>query len=273
MKKLINLKILLVGCGKMGSALLGGWIEQNMEGSNICVIEPKKNNLSAFLKHEITIFNTLSDLPKHYKPDFVVFAVKPQLMNEIVPDYRCFSENVVFISIAAGKSIAYFESHLSKQNAIIRAMPNTPAAIGRGITVACGNSSVKKQTQEICLALLAAVGKVRWLDDEKLIDAVTAISGSGPAYVFLLAEAMVQAGRDAGLNQDMATELAISTVAGSGELLQRSSEKISVLRENVTSPGGTTEAALSVLMGVNGMQKLIGKAVNKAILRSKALDN
>ena len=273
MKKLTNLKILLVGCGKMGSALLNGWIDQNIEGPNICVVDPQNNTLRVFLQHGITICNTQQDLPQDYNPDFIVFAVKPQMMNEIVPTYRCFSENSVFISIAAGKSIAYFEKHLSKQNAIIRAMPNTPAAIGRGITVACGNSSVNKQTQEICLALLASVGKALWLDDEKLIDAVTAISGSGPAYVFLLAEAMVQAGRNAGLNQNMATELAINTVAGSGELLQQSSEEISILRENVTSPGGTTEAALSVLMGENGMQELIGKAVNNAILRSKALDN
>jgi pyrroline-5-carboxylate reductase len=273
MKKLINLKILLVGCGKMGSALLSGWINQNMEGSHICVIEPQTNNLSAFLKHGITVFNTPRDLPQHYEPDFVVFAVKPQMMSEIVPAYKYVTENSVFISIAAGKSIAYFESHLGEKNAIIRAMPNTPAAIGRGITVACGNKSVKKQTQEICLELLAAVGEVLWLDDEKLIDAVTAISGSGPAYVFLLAETMTRAGMNAGLNQKMATELAIKTVAGSGELLKRSSEEISILRENVTSPGGTTEAALSVLMGKNGMQELISDAVSKAIVRSKALAN
>jgi pyrroline-5-carboxylate reductase len=273
MKKLADLRILLVGCGKMGSAILNGWIDQNIEGSNICVIEPQKNHLKPFLKHGVTAYNSLKDLQHHYEPDFVVFAVKPQIMNEIVPAYKCFSGTSVFISIAAGKSIAYFESQLGKQNAIIRAMPNTPAAIGRGITVACGSNFVKKQDQEICLALLEAVGEVLWLNDEKLIDAVTAISGSGPAYVFLLAETMLQAGIDAGLDQKMASELAIKTVAGSGELLQRSSEKISVLRENVTSPGGTTEAALSILMAENGMQDLIRNAVNKAILRSKALAN
>jgi pyrroline-5-carboxylate reductase len=273
MDKNINLKILLVGCGKMGSALLSGWLDQNIKASNISVIEPQKNILDIFLKHGVNLYSKFEDLKHHYEPDFVFFAVKPQMMDEIVPDYRCFSGKTTFISIAAGKTITYFESQLGEKNSIIRAMPNIPAAVGRGITVACGNSSVRKKTQETCLALLTAVGDARWLDDESLIDAVTAISGSGPAYVFLLTETMLQAGMDAGLGRKMATELAIKTVAGSGELLQQSSEKISVLRKNVTSPGGTTEAALSVLMGKNGMQKLISEAVIKAIQKSKSLDS
>jgi pyrroline-5-carboxylate reductase len=273
MNKKIDLKILLVGCGKMGGALLSGWLNQSIKASNISVIEPQKNNLDIFLKNGVNLYRKFEDLENHYEPDFILFAVKPQMMDEIVPDYRCFSEKTTFISIAAGKTIAYFESQLGKKNAIIRAMPNTPAAVGRGITVACGNSFVKKKTQETCLALLTAVGDARWLDDESLIDAVTAISGSGPAYVFLLAETMLQAGMDAGLGCKMATELAVKTVAGSGELLQQSSEKISVLRKNVTSPGGTTEAALSILMGKNGMQKLISEAVIKAIQKSKLLDS
>ena len=273
MNKKINLKILLVGCGKMGGALLSGWLKQNIKASNISVIEPQKNNLDIFLKDGVNLYSKFEDLHYLYKPDFVLFAVKPQMMDEIVPDYKYFSGKTTFISIAAGKTITYFESLLGKKSAIIRAMPNTPAAVGRGITVACGNSFVIKKTQETCLALLTAVGDARWLDDENLIDAVTAISGSGPAYVFLLTETMLQAGMDAGLSRKMATELAVKTVAGSGELLRQSSQKISVLRKNVTSPGGTTEAALSVLMGKNGMQTLISDAVIKAIHRSKALNN
>ena len=272
MNKQIKSKILLVGCGKMGSALLSGWLDQKIGGPNICVIEPQKSNLDTFLSHGVTLYNKLDDLELHYEPDLVLFAVKPQMMDEIIPAYKCFSGKSTFISIAAGKSITYFETKLGKHNAIIRAMPNTPAAVRRGITVACGNISVKKQVQETCIALLTAVGEVRWLDDENLIDAVTAISGSGPAYVFLLTETMLLAGMEAGLDRKLATELAVKTVAGSGEVLRQSSENISILRENVTSPGGTTEAALSVLMGKNGMQKLISKAVNKAIKRSKALD-
>ena len=273
MEKEINLKLLLVGCGKMGSALLGGWLDQNIKASDISVIEPQNNNLDIFLRHGVKLYNKFEGLEHHYEPDFVVFAVKPQLMDKIVPYYNRFSGKTTFISIAAGKTITYFESLLGKENAIIRAMPNTPAAVGRGITVACGNSLVREKSKEDCLALLTAVGDARWLEDESLIDAVTAISGSGPAYVFLLTETMLQAGLDAGLDHEMATDLAVKTVAGSGELLRQSSEKISVLRTNVTSPGGTTEAALSVLMGENGMQKLITQAVNKAIQRSKALDS
>jgi pyrroline-5-carboxylate reductase len=273
MDKQINSKILLVGCGKMGGALLSGWLNQNIKASNISVIDPQKNNLDKFLRYGVNLYSDFEDLEHSYKPDFIFFAVKPQMMDEVIPDYRQFSGTTTFISIAAGKTITYFESKLGENNSIIRAMPNTPAAIGRGITVACGNSSVKKKTQETCLTLLTAVGEARWLDDENLIDAVTAISGSGPAYVFLLAETMLQAGIDAGLDRQLATELAVKTVAGSGELLQQSSDKISVLRKNVTSPGGTTEAALSVLMRKNGMQKLISEAVIKAILKSKALDS
>ena len=268
MNKQINQKILLVGCGKMGSALLSGWLNQNIKGANISVIEPNKSNLGDFLKSGVTLFNRLGDTSSAFEPDFVIFAVKPQMMDEIIPDYKCFSGKSTFISIAAGKNINYFEKILGKHNAIIRAMPNTPAAVRRGITVACGNNYVNHKTRSICLNLLEAVGEACWLDDENLIDIVTAISGSGPAYVFLLTETMILAGKEAGLDYEMAKNLAIKTVAGSSELLLKSSEEISILRQNVTSPGGTTEAALSILMGQNGMQHLISKAVNKAVQRS-----
>jgi len=266
-------KILLIGCGKMGCALLSGWLDQSMEGSNICVIEPQKSNLATFTGQGVSLYEALDDIGRQYEPDFVIFAVKPQIMDKVVPSYKRFAGKSTFISIAAGKTINYFEQQLGKHNPIIRAMPNTPAAIKRGITVACGNSKVEKPIQLACLALLASVGEVRWLNDEKLIDAVTAISGSGPAYVFLLAETMVKAGIEAGLNHQTARDLTIHTIAGSGALLKGSSEHISILRENVTSPGGTTEAALSILMGERGMQKLISKAIKKAIERSKALDS
>ena len=273
MNKQISLKILLVGCGRMGSALLKGWLDQNIGASNISVIEPRKSNLDTFQKLGVNLYSKIDDLELDYVPDFILFAVKPQMMDEVVPAYKCFSRKSVFISIAAGKTIAYFESRLGKQSSIIRAMPNTPAAVGRGITVICGNIPIKKKIRETCIGLLTAVGEACWLDDESLMDAVTAISGSGPAYVFLLAETMLQAGIDAGLDRKMATELAIKTVAGSGELLIQSTEEISVLRKNVTSPGGTPEAALSIMMAENGMQKLVSEAVRKAILRSKALDS
>ena len=268
----INPKILLVGCGKMGGALLSGWLDQRQESSNINVVEPQKNNQAEFIGRNVTLFNSLDEIDIDYNPDFVLFAVKPQIMDSVIPAYKRFSDNSTFISIAAGKTINYFEKKLGKHSAIIRAMPNTPAAIKRGITVACGNSHVEKPIQLSCLTLLAAVGKVCWLDDEKLIDAVTAISGSGPAYVFLLAETMIKAAIDAGLEHQIARDLTIHTIAGSGALLQKSADNASTLRENVTSPGGTTEAALSILTGKNGMQPLISKAVGRAIMRSKDLD-
>jgi len=269
----MNKKILLVGCGKMGSALTKGWLDADVKGSDIAIIEPIRENVENFLGEGVSQFDLLDELNEYSSPNFIIFAVKPQLMDKVVPPFKRFAKNSTFISIAAGISITHLETMLGKKSAIIRAMPNTPAAVKRGITIACGNTAVSKRDREKCLTLLAAVGEALWLEDESLIDAVTAISGSGPAYVFLLTETMRQAGIDAGLNHKIANELAVKTVAGSGELLLQASEDASVLRKDVTSPGGTTEAALSILMGKNGMQELINKAVSRAIIRSKELAN
>ncbi len=266
-------KILLVGCGKMGGALTMGWLDGGIKGSDIAIIEPIRDSVESFLREGVSQFNAIGELDERSHPNFIIFAVKPQLIDKVVPPYKRFAKNCTFISIAAGISIAYLESKLGADSAIIRAMPNTPAAVKRGITIACGNTAVSKSDRNTCLTLLKAVGDARWLEDESLIDVVTAISGSGPAYVFLLTETMRQAGIDAGLDREIANELAVKTVAGSGELLLQTSEDASTLRENVTSPGGTTEAALSILMGKRGMQELMIEAVNKAINRSKQLAN
>jgi pyrroline-5-carboxylate reductase len=266
-----KVKILLVGCGKMGGALLGGWLDQGIQGTNVHAIEPFQDFAGPFIERGVTFHNALDDLDASFAPDFVLFAVKPQMMDDVVPAYSRFSGKSTFISIAAGKTIAYFESKLGGTAAIIRTMPNTPAAVRRGVTIACGNMGVEKAAKEMCLALLTAVGETSWLEDESLIDAVTAVSGSGPAYVFLLAETMTQAGIEAGLSPEMAAQLAVQTVAGSGELLVQSDDDATTLRKNVTSPGGTTEAALAILMGENGLQELMSKAIAKAVERSKEL--
>jgi pyrroline-5-carboxylate reductase len=193
-------------------------------------------------------------------------------MEEIVPDYARFVRpGTVFLSIAAGRPIAFFEQHLGADAVIVRSMPNTPAAVGRGITVLCGNAHVTDDQRAVCQTLLEAVGEVAWVEDEKLLDPVTAVSGSGPAYVFLLMETLAQAGVAAGLEPALAEKLARATVIGSGELAHLSSDPAAILRKNVTSPGGTTAAALDVLMADNGLQALMTRAVDAATRRSREL--
>jgi pyrroline-5-carboxylate reductase len=204
-------------------------------------------------------------------PDAVVFAVKPQIISDIVPAYRRFVRpQTVFMSIAAGTTIGNLVQHLGDA-AIVRVMPNTPAAIGRAISVACANDHVTAAQRELCGALLAAIGESTWIDDEGLLDAVTAVSGSGPAYVFLLIETLVEAGVKAGLPSELALHLARATVAGAGELARVSHESPARLRENVTSPGGTTRAALDVLMAETGLAALMDRAVAVATARSREL--
>ena len=207
-------------------------------------------------------------------PAVVVLAVKPQIMAEILPGMRPVTgAETVVLSVAAGCSIASMESHLGATTAIVRSMPNTPAAVSRGITVACSNAAVSGDQAERCLALLSAVGQVAWVDDETLLDPVTAVSGSGPAYVFLLTECLADAGVAAGLEEDLAKQLARATVSGAGELMQQSELDPAQLRENVTSPAGTTAAALEILMGEGGLRELMTRAVRKATERSRALSS
>jgi len=211
------------------------------------------------------------ELPDDLTPDAVVFAVKPQIIDEVLPAYRRWARpQTLFLSIAAGITIAGISRHLGDA-AIIRTMPNTPAAIGRAITVACANPRVTAGQRRLAEALLAAIGESAWVEDEALLDAVTAVSGSGPAYVFLLIEALAEAGARVGLPPDLALRLATETVAGSGELARLSPDSPARLRENVTSPGGTTRAALDVLMADDGLARLLQRAVAAATLRSREL--
>ncbi|HLJ65341.1 MAG TPA: pyrroline-5-carboxylate reductase, partial [Stellaceae bacterium] len=210
----MNEAILLVGGGKMGAALLKGWRERGRE-RRIIIVEPNP----AFEAPPATeLHRAPATLPKDLKPSLVVLAVKPQILGEVLPPYRRFGETSLFLSICAGKTLGFFARHLGPAAAVVRAMPNTPAAIGRAISVACANPHTDETQRALAERALAAVGEVAWVEEEGLIDAVTAVSGSGPAYVFLLIEALAAAGVKAGLPADLAARLARSTVAGAGEL-------------------------------------------------------
>jgi pyrroline-5-carboxylate reductase len=262
--------LVLVGCGKMGTAMLRGW-RAGGSISRFHVVEPEGKPLGVEPSPEVEWHTTVETLPDRLTPDAVIFAVKPQIIDAVLPAYRRWVHpKTLFLSIVAGKTLAGLGRHLGPA-ALIRTMPNTPAAIGRGITVACANELVTQQQKQLCDQLLAAIGESAWVEDEALIDAVTAVSGSGPAYVFLLIEALSQAGEAQGLPAALALQLARSTVAGSGELARVSAESPATLRENVTSPGGTTRAALDVLMAPDGLEPLIGRAVAAATARSRAL--
>jgi len=262
--------IVLIGAGKMGAAMLDGWIGLGLEPSRVAVIEPQPSReISALAARGVKLNPDPAAVPD---PAVIVIAVKPQVAAKVVPDAApLVGRSTVIVSIMAGQRLAALERALPAGSAIVRTMPNTPAAIGRGITVAVANARVSPPQRDLAHRLLAAIGAVEWVDDEGLLDAVTAVSGSGPAYVFLLAEALAQAGAAAGLPADLAERLARATVAGSGELLHRSPLDAATLRRNVTSPGGTTEAALGVLMGEGGLAPLMRQAVAAATRRSREL--
>lgn len=268
--------LLLVGCGKMGGAMLAGWLAAPETVGRVVVVEPQDlpalPGLDSAGRERVRRVADAAGIPADFAPDVVVFAVKPQVMDGVLPAYtRHVRPETVFLSIAAGRTVASFQRHLGEAAAIVRSMPNTPAAVGRGMTVAFANPAVTPDQVALCETLLRAVGDVAWVADEGLFDAVTAVSGSGPAYVFLLIEAMAGAGAAAGLPADLAMRLARATVVGSGELARQSAEPAGRLRENVTSPGGTTQAALTVLMAADGIQPLFDRAIAAAAARSREL--
>jgi pyrroline-5-carboxylate reductase len=260
--------LVLVGAGKMGGAMLDGWLARKLSPKKVIIIEPQPSKqIKALAKRGVRINpkGTIGNVAA------MVIAVKPQTAPDVLPTLSSLAgPKTVVVSIMAGRTLGFLEKHFGT-SAVVRAMPNTPAAIGRGITVAAGNPRVKAPARKLAHGLLAATGSVEWVDDEALMDAVTAVSGSGPAYVFLLAEAMAQAGEAAGLPKELAEKLARETVAGSGELLHRSPLPAATLRQNVTSPGGTTAAALDVLMSADGVPPLMTKAIAAATRRGKEL--
>lgn len=265
-----GLRLLLVGCGRMGSAMLDGWLA-GPGVTQVAVVEPsaaQDGDDGRVIRRDAP-----DALPGDFAPDVVVLAVKPQMMAAVLPAYRRFVRpETVFLSVAAGWTLASFTRALGDAARIVRAMPNTPAAIGRGVAVLVAGPGVDDDQRAACDRLVRAVGAAEWVEDEALMDAVTALSGSGPAYVFLLAEAMAAAGAAAGLPADLADRLARATVSGAGELLRQSPESAAKLRENVTSPGGTTAAALAVLMNSeNGVGTLMTAALKAAADRSRQL--
>ncbi len=264
--------LLLVGAGKMGSALLDGWLDRGLGGGDVLVIEPADVGRDALAAKGVAVAADPEDgvLERPFRA--VIFAVKPQMMGDVLPAYRpVVDEGALVISIAAGTSIDRFESVFGGGAAVVRAMPNTPAAIGQGATALFANPRVSEDQRALAEALMAAVGSVHWLDDEEQMHAVTAMSGGGPAYVFLLIEALAQAGIANGLPEDLAWPMARRTVIGSGALAAAGDEAPSTLRKNVTSPGGTTQAALGVLMADDGVQPLFDRAIRAAAERSKEL--
>jgi pyrroline-5-carboxylate reductase len=262
--------IVLVGAGKMGGAMLEGWLALGFDPKRVVVIDPQPApEIRALTERGVRINPAAGTVGTAAA---IVIAVKPQVAPEVVPTLQPYvGPATVAVSIMAGRTLDFVEQALPAAAALIRAMPNTPAAIGRGITVAVPNAHVSPAQRALVHALLSATGAVEWIADEALMDAVTALSGSGPAYVFLLAEVMARAGAAAGLPADLAARLARATVAGAGELMHRSPLDAATLRQNVTSPGGTTAAALDVLMAKDGLEPLMVDAVAAATRRSREL--
>jgi pyrroline-5-carboxylate reductase len=262
--------LVLVGAGKMGAAMLTSWFGLGLDPKSVAVLEPQpSDDIKAMAARGLRL-NPPAD--KVGDARAIVIAIKPQVAAETVPTLApLVRPSTVVVSIMAGKTLNFLERALPKA-AIVRAMPNTPSAIGRGITVAVPNKRVARAQRDLANRLLAAMGAVEWIEDETLMDAVTAVSGSGPAYVFLLTESLTRAGIAAGLPAKLAAKLARETIVGSGELLHRSPLDAKTLRENVTSPGGTTAAALKVLMdATRGLDPLLAKAIAAAAKRSREL--
>ncbi|CAH2600166.1 Pyrroline-5-carboxylate reductase [Rhodovastum atsumiense] len=258
--------ILLVGFGKMGGAMLAGWRERGLAPS--VAVDPQ---LPLPPGPEVTVVADAAAIPADFAPAAVVLAVKPQNAAAVLPHYARYAGKAVMISIMAGRTIAGLRAVLGEQAAVVRAMPNTPAAVRQGITVGCAGPGVTAAQRALADTLLSAIGKVAWIDDEALIDAVTAISGGGPAYVFLLAELLEQAAIAQGIPADLARLMARQTVSGSGALLAASPEDAAALRRAVTSPKGTTERALAVLMAEDAWPALVPRAIAAATERSREL--
>ncbi|MBP1883479.1 pyrroline-5-carboxylate reductase [Sinorhizobium mexicanum] len=262
--------IVLIGAGNMGGAMLGGWLKSGVKGGDVLVIDPGPPPAMAELIADNGVRHATS-APEGVKAGVLFLAVKPQIMDAVLPPLEgLVGPETVIVSVAAGKTLRSIESHLG-QAATVRAMPNTPAMIGRGVTGAYANARVTEAQRALVHDLLKVSGPVEWVETEADIDAVTAVSGSGPAYVFYLVECMAEAGRRAGLKADLAMRLARETVAGAGELLHQSPDEAAQLRQNVTSPGGTTAAALAILMADDGMQPLFEKAIAAARKRAEEL--
>lgn len=256
--------VLLIGCGNMGYAMLKGWLAADPTLA-AWVVEPADALRTRASDAGAQAVAAPQGLPSDLSPELIFLAVKPQVMADVVPAYADYAGGpATFVSVAAGTTITTLASMLPGPTPIIRCMPNTPAAIGDGMMVCCANGLTEQSAKDVTTRLLAASGLVDWIDDEALMDAVTALSGSGPAYVFHMIECMAAAGADLGLPPDLAARMAMQTVMGAGRLAAQASDPPGTLREQVTSPGGTTAAALDVLMGEDKLKMLMAKALTAA---------
>jgi pyrroline-5-carboxylate reductase len=265
-------EVLLIGAGRMGGALLGGWIAAG-RFSSIHVVEPAPaERLKTLADGRAVVLHAHFEEAATLAPQAVVLALKPQVLKtESTLLQRLGRMGALVISIAAGVTTTFLGAGLGSRARLVRAMPNTPGAIGRGITALYGDTAVSPADRVLAESLMAPLGETLWIADEALMDAVTAVSGSGPAYVFLFAEALAEAGRAEGLDEAAAAKLARATIAGAGALLAADSRAAAELRREVTSPGGTTEAALKVLMAADGLRPLIRRAIAAATERGKEL--
>lgn len=257
------MNILLVGCGAMGNALRQGWIKQVK--CQIKVVDP-------FLKDDPDIYKEQADLPKDFKPDVIVFAIKPQVAVDIIPQYSSFvANNSLFVSIMAGISTNSISKILGGKAIIVRAMPNLPATVGKGITGVFSSNALDEEKCHKIDTLFSAIGKLIWVNSETQLNLVTALSGSGPAYFFRFVELLAKAAEELGLAPEQAIELSQQTLIGAGALLDSSSKSATELKINVTSPGGTTAAALAVFDQANALEKIMEHAVQAAFTRAKEL--
>jgi pyrroline-5-carboxylate reductase len=263
----IDQKILLLGFGNMGRALAAGWIARGYRAGSIVIADPQADAQAA--ARALGLQAASGSAPP--RADVVVVAVKPAQVAAALAPLAATATDAVYLSIVAGKTTAQLAAVLGGRAAVVRAMPNTPAAIGQGVTGLFANSAVSAAQRDLCGDLMAAVGTTEWLADEALMDVVTAVSGSGPAYVFLLIECLTAAGTELGLSRAAAARLATATVAGAGAYASAAGEDAAELRRRVTSPQGTTQAALDVLQAHGGLAELIGRAVRAAAARSRAL--
>lgn len=262
---MIDCKILQIGCGKMGGALLGGMIKDISDKNNIVSISLDKNGENFGVKS----FKKLSELPNSFKPDIILLAIKPQIMGEVLAEYKKYNDgNTLFISIAAGKKISFFEDILGGNAPIVRAMPNIPALYGDGVTSLVQNNNVSEKQKYLVNKIFSVVGKSFWLEDEKLIDVATALAGSGPAYIFHLIECLSQSSISHGLPKDVAQDMAIHTVLGSANMANKSDKNVTELKNQVISPNGTTQAGIDALAKNEALSKLIDSTIKAATNRS-----
>lgn len=266
----MNKTVVLAGCGNMGFAMLKGWIDgKALSALDVSVVEPNAELRNRAAGLGVHVAMSADELDPQFTPSLVVIAVKPQVMGAVLPAYAPMaSRGTAFLSVAAGVGMKAYEAALGEKTAIVRCMPNTPAAIGKGMLVYFNNSHVSVSLESFVRALLGCSGLVAKIESENMMDAVTAVSGSGPAYVFHFIECLTQAGVEAGLPAQIAGQLAMQTIMGAGALAAESTDAPGRLRENVTSPNGTTQAALNVLMGGGALQKLVSEAVEAARKRS-----